>query len=47
VRAGAGPVLGDGTRDALRAAGYSDDEIDALVAEGAASASEEANWNGR
>jgi formyl-CoA transferase len=40
VRAGAGPVLGDGTRDALRAAGYSDDEIHALVAEGAASASD-------
>ncbi|WP_308282487.1 CaiB/BaiF CoA transferase family protein [Pseudonocardia nigra] len=36
VRAAAGPVLGDGTRDALRAAGYSEDEIRDLVTDGAA-----------
>ena len=30
-RAGAGPVLGADTRAALREAGYSDDEVDALV----------------
>jgi crotonobetainyl-CoA:carnitine CoA-transferase CaiB-like acyl-CoA transferase len=36
VRDTAGPVLGEGTREALRAAGYSDSEIDDLVARGAA-----------
>jgi crotonobetainyl-CoA:carnitine CoA-transferase CaiB-like acyl-CoA transferase len=35
-RAGAGPVLGADTRGELREAGYGDDEIDALVASGAA-----------
>jgi formyl-CoA transferase len=36
VRDAAGPVLGDGTRDALRAVGYSDSEIRELAAQGAA-----------
>ncbi|MBA2573289.1 MAG: hypothetical protein H0V02_00670 [Nocardioidaceae bacterium] len=30
-RAGAGPVLGADTRAALREAGYTDEEVDALV----------------
>jgi formyl-CoA transferase len=34
-RAGAGPVLGSGTREALRAVGYSDEDVDTLVATGA------------
>ena len=36
VRDTAGPVLGEGTRDALRAVGYSESEIRDLVAQGAA-----------
>ncbi len=36
-RNGAGPLLGDGTRDALSAAGYDPDEIEALISSGAAS----------
>lgn len=36
ARGQAGPVLGADTRAALRSAGYGDDEIDALVASGAA-----------
>jgi formyl-CoA transferase len=38
-RNGAGPLLGEGTRDALSAAGYGPDEIEALLASGAASTS--------
>ncbi|WP_459219064.1 CaiB/BaiF CoA transferase family protein [Pseudonocardia sichuanensis] len=42
VRAAAGPLLGEGTADALRAVGYSDGEIRALAAQGAAALGEAA-----
>ncbi len=38
-RAGAGPDLGSGTREALRSVGYTDEQVDALLASGAAGAS--------
>jgi crotonobetainyl-CoA:carnitine CoA-transferase CaiB-like acyl-CoA transferase len=41
VRSAAGPVLGAGTRDALLAAGYTEDEIRELVAAGAAAVRDE------
>ena len=41
-RNGAGPLLGEGTRDALSAAGYDPDEIAALLTSGAASTPETA-----
>jgi formyl-CoA transferase len=37
-RAQAGPVLGADTRAVLREVGYSEDEVDALVASGAVEA---------